>query len=193
MFPSTFVGNMLYRLKNPLQAEEVERQFYEVMAAKYRFDPTDKEAIFLWDTAEMDKFVFYFFLGLNLFLGIVGAFTLAVGGLGVANIMFVVVQERIREIGIRRAIGARRISILLQFLAEAILVVMAGAAIGFAIALGILKGLAMLPIQDAVGTPDLTWTVALTSVGLLMAVGVAAGFFPARRAAYIDVVECLRT
>ncbi|MBL7991966.1 MAG: ABC transporter permease [Candidatus Kapabacteria bacterium] len=193
MFPAAYVNNMLYRLKNPLEAESVKAQFYEVMAAKYRFDPTDKEAVFLWDTAEMDKFVFYFFLGLNVFLGIVGTFTLAVGGLGVANIMFVVVQERIREIGIRRAVGAHRTTILLQFLAEAILVVMAGAFIGFLIALGIIKLLAMLPIQDAVGTPDLSWSVALIAVGLLMAIGVAAGFFPARRAAYLDVVECLRT
>jgi putative ABC transport system permease protein len=107
--------------------------------------------------------------------------------------MFVVVQERIREIGIRRAVGAHRTTILLQFLAEAILVVMAGALLGFMIALGIIKLLAMLPIQDAVGTPDLSWSVALIAVGLLMAIGVAAGFFPARRAAYLDVVECLRT
>ncbi len=193
MFNNSWVHNMLYRLKDPRQAEYVSKRFYEVMAQKYRFDPKDKEAVFLWDTAEMDKFVFYFFLGLNIFLGVVGSFTLAVGGLGVANIMFVVVQERIKEIGIRRAVGAQRITILLQFLAEAILVVMSGAVIGFAIALGIIQVLGMLPIEEYVGKPDLSWSVALIAVGLLMAIGVAAGFFPARRAAYLDVVDCLRT
>jgi len=193
MFTVQHVRTMLYRLKDPREAETVKEQLYRVMAQKYRFDPTDKEAVFLWDTAEMDEFVFYFFLGLNVFLGIVGAFTLAVGGLGVANIMFVVVQERIKEIGIRRAVGARQRTIMLQFLAEAVLVVMTGAAVGFALALGIITLIAMLPIEEYVGTPRLSWSVAAVAVGLLMLIGIAAGFFPARRAAYLDVVECLRT
>lgn len=192
-FSAPWVRNMLYRLTDPRHAEHVKERFYEVMSQKYRFHPEDKEAVFLWDTAEMDKFVFYFFLGLNVFLGIVGAFTLAVGGLGVANIMFVVVQERVKEIGIRRAVGARRFAILLQFLGEAVLVVMTGAAIGFALAFGIITVIGLLPVQDVVGTPDLSWSVATVAVTLLMAIGVAAGFFPARRAAYLDVVECLRT
>jgi putative ABC transport system permease protein len=193
MFSNPWVHNLLYRLKDPRDAEAVKASFYAVMAQKYRFAPDDKEAVFLWDTAEMDKFVLYFFLGLNIFLGIVGAFTLAVGGLGVANIMFVVVQERVREIGIRRAVGARSSTILMQFLAEAVLVVMTGAVVGFAIALGIIKVMTMLPIEEFVGKPDLSWTVAVVAVTLLMAIGVAAGLFPARRAASLDVVECLRT
>jgi putative ABC transport system permease protein len=193
MFSNPWVRNLLYRLKDPRDAEAVKSAFYNVMSQKYRFAPDDKEAVFLWDTSEMDKFVFYFFLGLNVFLGIVGAFTLAVGGLGVANIMFVVVQERVLEIGIRRAVGARRSTILLQFLAEAVLVVMTGAVIGFAIALGIIKVMTMLPIEEYVGKPDLSWVVAVVATTLLMAIGVTAGLFPARRAASLDVVECLRT
>jgi putative ABC transport system permease protein len=82
---------------------------------------------------------------------------------------------------------------MLQFLAEAVLVVMTGAAVGFALALGIITLIAMLPIEEYVGTPRLSWSVAAVAVGLLMLIGIAAGFFPARRAAYLDVVECLRT
>ena len=78
----------------------------EVLGRQYKFDPTDKDAVFIWDTAEFDKFIFYFFLAFNIFMGLIGSFTLGVAGIGVANIMYIVVQERIKEIGVKRAVGA---------------------------------------------------------------------------------------
>jgi putative ABC transport system permease protein len=118
-----YVNNIIYRPHDPTKWEEVGEKVRQVLAERYTFDAADKDAIWIWDTSEMDKFFFYFFLSFNIFLGLIGSFTLAVGGIGVANIMYIVVQERIREIGVRRAVGAKRSNILFQFFLETIFIV----------------------------------------------------------------------
>ena len=192
IFGYSTVSNIIFRPRDPRISEEIVLQVRDVLGRKYRFDPSDKNAVWIWDTAEFDKFVFYFFLGFNLFMGLIGSFTLAVGGIGVANIMYIVVQERTREIGIRRAVGARRSSILMQFFAETFFVIGLGSAIGFLMALLIIQLLQYIPIQDFVGTPELSLLVAAVTMGVLSIIGLAAGFFPARRAANLNVVDCIR-
>jgi len=192
IFGYTYINNIIFKPKDPRMSEEVVTQVRQVLGRKYRFDPEDKDAIWIWDTARFDQFVFYFFLGFNIFMGLIGSFTLAVGGIGVANIMYIVVQERTREIGIRRAVGARRSSILLQFFAETFLVIGMGSVIGFLIALGIIQALQYIPIKDFVGTPELSVMVAVVTMVVLSLIGLAAGFFPARRAANLNVVDCIR-
>jgi putative ABC transport system permease protein len=140
----------------------------------------------------MEKFIFYFFLAFNLFMGLIGSFTLGVGGIGVANIMYIVVQERVREIGVRRAVGARRRTIMAQFFAETFFIIAIGSSIGFLIAWGLTAVMKYIPIKDFVGTPEISVEVALATVCVLAAIGLAAGLFPARRAANLNVVECLR-
>jgi putative ABC transport system permease protein len=140
-----------------------------------------------------DKFLFYFFLAFNLFMGLIGSFTLAVGGIGVANIMYIVVQERIKEIGIKRAVGAKRSNILFQFFMETFFIISIGSSIGFAIAYGIIQVMQFVPIQEFVGTPVLSLEVAAATIIVLSVIGFTAGVMPARRAANLDVVECLRT
>lgn len=193
LFNATYVNVLLYRAKDSRLAEYVESRVREVLAAKYTFDPKDEGAIGIWDTVEMDKFFYYFFLGLNIFLGVLGVFTLAVGGIGVANIMFIVVQERIKEIGIRRAMGATKTSIMIQFMGETFFIVGSGAFIGFVLGVGFLKILSLLPIEEVTGKPELSLPVAFISIGILMFIGLVAGMLPARKAANLDVVECLRT
>lgn len=190
--PGQRVNVILYRVKDPTQSEELRKDVRAVLGGHHRFDPTDEGAIFIWDTVEADKFFYYFFLGLNLFLSVLGAFTLAVGGIGVANIMFIVVQERVKEIGIRRAMGATKSSIMIQFLVETLFIVGLGASIGFLMGLLILKGINLLPFQEGIGTPTLSFEVAAITISILMAIGLAAGLMPARTAANLDVVECLR-
>src|SRR5204863_8452443 len=102
-----------------------------------RFDAKDKEALSLWDTTEQFKFFDIFMLAFNAFLGLIGVLTLVVGGIGVSNIMNVVVEERTREIGIKMALGAKQGWILTQFLMETLLVTAVGGAIGFAISIAI--------------------------------------------------------
>jgi putative ABC transport system permease protein len=189
---SRHISHVLFRPADPEMTQAAVLQVREVLGRRYAFDPGDRDALSIWDTNEMMTFFKYLFLGFNLFLGIVGAFTLVVGGVGVANIMFVVVQERTREIGLRRSLGARRRDILGGVLLEAMLVVATGAVLGFAIAFGLARGVALLPIEEYVGVPTISPNVALFTAALLGLVGLIAGFLPARRAARLDPAEALR-
>jgi putative ABC transport system permease protein len=184
--------NIIYTPKDPRESEQVQDQVRNILGKKYRFDPADKDAVWIWDTGDFDKFIFYFFLAFNLFMGLIGSFTLGVGGIGVANIMYIVVQERVKEIGVRRAVGARRRTILFQFFAETFFIIAIGSTIGFLIAWGLTEAMKYIPIKDFVGTPEISLEVTLATVLVLALIGLAAGLFPARRAANLNVVECLR-
>lgn len=192
VFGEVYLNNIIFQVKDPRAAEATDDEVRSVLSKKYRFDPTDRDAVWIWDTNNFDKFLFYFFLAFNIFMGLIGSFTLGVGGVGVANIMYIVVQERTREIGIKRAVGAKRSNILFQFFLETLFIIFIGSAIGFAISFGIIQALQFLPIKDFVGTPEFSLEVALAAVGVLSIVGFAAGLMPARRAANLDVIECLR-
>lgn len=192
IFGQRYLANIVYRTSTPEVTRGVERRVNEVLGRKYRYDPSDEDALMEWDTHEFDQMANAIFLGMNLFLGIVGAFTLTVGGIGVANIMYIVVKERTREIGIRRSVGARKRDILLQFLGQAFVVVGSGAVLGFLISLAIVRLGANLPMQEFVGRPTLSPVVATVTILLLTGVALLAGYFPARKAANLDPVECLR-
>ncbi len=189
---SQHINHLLFRPVDPEFAQLATTGIREVLGRKHAFDARDRDALNVWDTNEMMTMFKYLFLGFNIFLGLVGTFTLVVGGVGVANIMFVVVQERTREIGLRRSLGARRREILGQVLMEALLVVSLGAALGFVIAFGLAKAGGMLPIDEFVGVPTISPGVALFTAGLLAVVGLVAGLLPARRAARLDPAEALR-
>jgi putative ABC transport system permease protein len=146
----------------------------------------------MWDTNEMLKMFWVIFGGINFFLGLVGGFTLLVGGIGVANIMFIVVRERTAEIGIRRSLGARRRDILAQFFSESLFIVALGASIGMALTLLLVRLGAFIPMKEEVGVPILSPTVLGATLALLAGVAFIAALFPARKAASLDPVECLR-
>ena len=192
VFGAIYVNNIIYTPKDPRESKAVETQVREVLGKKYKFDPTDQDAIWVWDTTEFDKFLFYFFLAFDIFMGLIGSFTLGVAGIGVANIMYIVVQERIREIGIKRAVGAKKSNILFQFFLETIFIVGIGSFIGFLVAVGILQLLQFIPIKEFVGTPELSWEVVAATIAVLSVIGLASGLMPAKRAANLNVVDCLR-
>jgi len=193
VFGAIHLNNIIYQIKDPRIGEETEKAVRAALATRYKFDPTDEDAVWIWDTTEFDRVVFYMFLGINIFLGLIGSFTLGVAGLGVANIMFIVVQERIKEIGVKRAVGATKVNILFQFFSETFFIVFTGSVIGFLLSYGIIILLGLLPIKEYVGTPVLSLEVVGITVFVLIAVGVLSGLMPARRASNLDVVECLRT
>ncbi|WP_372635085.1 ABC transporter permease [Fodinibius sp.] len=186
------VNNILYTPADPGKAETVRDQVYEVMGRKHRFDPSDRDAIGIWDTNEFWSFINIMFLGINGFLGLIGFFTLAVGGIGVANIMFVVVQERMKEIGIRRSVGAKRHHIMGQFFLETFLIIGIGAAAGYALGWILVEATQNIPIKDFVGSPYFAPEVGLIAFIVLGFVGFAAGLLPAWRASRLDIVDCLR-
>jgi putative ABC transport system permease protein len=186
------VDRIVYRGADPADAERVHAEIREVLGRRHRFDPTDRDAAPIWDTSEQMRFFKYLFLGFNIFLGVVGSFTLVVGGIGVANIMYIVVRERTREIGVRRALGARRLDILSQIMTETLLIVGIGAGLGFVLATTLVAAGAMLPMQEEIGTPEMSTLVLLATLSLLGVIGLLAGLFPARRAANLDPVESLR-
>lgn len=191
-FGHRYINNLIFRPKPGLSKEAIDK-VYRVLGTRHRFDPEDRDALMVWDTTGIDKFLFYFFFGLNLLLGIGGACTLAVGGIGVANIMYVVIRERTGEIGIKMAVGAKPRHILSQFMLETMLVVATGGALGFGISWAAVEAASLLPdkVKDAVGTPVISPPVALATVLVLGAVGFLAGYFPAKRAASMDPVQAL--
>jgi putative ABC transport system permease protein len=192
MLGTDLINNMLYTPADPALSASIRDQVYEVMGSKHRFDPSDRDAIIIWDTNEFWDFINMLFFGINGFLALIGFFTLAVGGIGVANIMFVVVQERMKEIGIRRAAGAKRYHIMSQFFLETFMIVGVGAAAGYVTGWFLIQLTQNLPIQEFVGSPYFAPEVGLVAFAVLSLVGFASGLLPALRASRLDVVECLR-
>jgi putative ABC transport system permease protein len=191
-----FVDHLLIRPRSTQDAAYVKQQLYRVLGRKYRFDPADERALGMWDFIEDQKQTDAIGLGIQIFLGLVGAFTLIVAGVGVANIMYVVVRERTREIGIKRAVGARRLHIVAQFVFEALLIALLGGGIGLGVAALVVFGVDALPNDDQamqyITNPILSWPIALGCVSILVAIGLTAGILPARKAAAIDPIESLR-
>lgn len=192
MLGSDYISAMLYTPSDPVLSAAIRDQVYEVMARKHRLDPSDRDALMIWDTNEFWAFINLLFYGINAFLALIGFFTLAVGGIGVANIMFVVVQERMKEIGIRRSAGAKRHHIMTQFFMETFMIVGIGAAAGYATGWFMIRITQNLPIQEFVGSPYFSPEVGMVAFVVLAIVGFASGLLPAWRASRLDVVECLR-
>jgi putative ABC transport system permease protein len=192
VYGQQYVNNLIYRTRDAGGTKAVERQVYAALSRKYRFDPGDKDALSIWDTSDWETRFEHLFLAFNIFFALVGSFTLTVGGIGVANIMYIVVRERTQEIGIKRSVGARRRDILFQFFSESFLIVAVGAALGFLCSVAIVWGMSFIPIRDFVGTPHISPLVAATTMTLLAGIGFLAGLFPAQKAANLDPVECLR-
>ena len=187
-----FVANFVYQATTALDNKKLSDSVLSVLAHRQRFDPTDKEALGVWDTSEQFQFFEIFMLSFTLFLGIVGSLTLVVGGIGVSNIMNVVVEERTKEIGIKMALGAKQRAILSQFLLETLLVTGIGGAVGFAISIAICSVFPSFGLTQYVGEPRVSPVVALITTGILGAIGLLAGWFPAREAARLDPVVAMK-
>jgi len=183
----------------PVKASDgmlVEQEIRRVLGSKYKFDPQDERAVPMWNFIEQEQETSKIFLGINIFLSVIGAMTLIIAGIGVANIMYVVAKERTREIGIKRAIGAKRHHIIFQFIFEATLMAFTGGTLGILISIGVIKAVWMIPITEGaseyLARPLLSNSVMIVSVGILTLIGLFAGLFPARKAASVDPVDALR-
>jgi putative ABC transport system permease protein len=192
LFSERYVSNFIFQAQHPSLVAAVTKKVYEVLGRRLKFDPTDKEAVGMWDTSEGEKFFDTFFLTFRAFLGVIGSFTLMVGGLGVSNIMYVVVEERTREIGVKLAVGAKPRFIQTQFLLETLTLTAIGGLLGFLLTLSILFVFPFLGLDEYVGTPVASPLVIVVTAGLLGLIGFVAGYFPARRASLLDPVVALK-
>lgn len=196
LYGRKYLNRIVYQVQETGLAPFVEKQVYQVLGRKYRFDPEDEKALGIWDTIEMTQVMGKMLIGIQIFLGVIGALTLLIASVGVANIMYVSVRERTREIGVKRALGAKRSHVKQQFILEALFIAISGGLIGGFIALLIIQVLQGIPVGEGplqfLGKPTFSFPIALSTALILGVVGLLAGYFPARRAASLDPVESLR-
>lgn len=192
MYSFRWPGKFIVQCRPELTGLICINEIKEILGERYRFDPSDTEALSTWDTTEGFAFMKNFFMAFQMFLVGIGIATLITGGIGVTNIMNVVLEERTKEIGIKMALGARQGTILSQFVMETLLITGVGGVLGFGFAYAIVSIFPIFGLEDYIGTPTVNlWTGILCTV-LLGLVGLLAGIFPARRAARLEPVKALK-
>ena len=187
-----WINNLVVEVVNPDGHEEAMAQVYRVLGSAHHFDPSDKDALFIWDTLEGAKLNQRIFQVMTLFFGLVAVMTLSLGGIGVMNIMLVAVTERTREIGVRKAIGATAGDIRSQFFAESATLTVISGIIGLTLGIGICVLMQSVKLPDFIPAPAISTVAIIASLLTLGLITITAGMYPAQRAASLTPVECLR-
>jgi putative ABC transport system permease protein len=170
----------------------VERDVLGALAPGHGFDPEDPEALSMWNTAISAVLFAKMIAAMHQFFVAVSLITLALGGIGVMNIMIVAVKERTREIGVLKAVGATSRAVLWQFFSEGLALTFVSGGVGYAIGVGLCLLVSLLPMPARFGGLVITWQTTVLAVLVLAVIGVAASVYPARRAAKLQPIEALR-
>jgi len=190
---ATDVINIIeYQPRTRALHETAKQEVHRIIARNHGFDPNNPDSFDEWDTVNTVDQVGKIFDAMNEFLGSVGLVTLGLGAIGIINIMLVAVADRTREIGLRKALGATNASIMFQFFVEGAFLTLLSGLTGIAAAAGVMAMLSSVSLGDGFDPPKLVARTAVLAVASLAVAGVAAGLYPARRAAMLQPVEALR-
>jgi len=181
-----------YQPRSRALHETAQQEVHKVIARNHGFDPNDPDSFDEWDTIRTVDQVGKIFDAMNLFLGSVGLVTLTLGAIGIVNIMLVAVADRTREIGLRKAVGATKGSIMFQFFVEGAFLTLLSGGIGIAGAAAIMAPFSGVELGPGFDAPTLVPSTAILAVVSLAVAGIAAGLYPASRAAALEPVEALR-
>jgi len=174
-------------------SEVISDEVYKLLAQRHHFNPEDKKSVFLWNNLIEFKRIMGLIDGIRLFIWIIGIGTLIAGIVGVSNIMMIVVKERTKEIGIRKALGATPASIISLIIQESVFITAISGYVGMMLGIGLLElAQKYMPDSDYFRKPEVDLTVVLEALAVLIFAGFLAGFFPARKAAKIEPIEALR-
>jgi len=187
-----YLDDIVFEVGDPENHEAAVLQVRRAIGRVRHFDPTDKDALFIWDTMDGAKQLAKIFGVVTLFFGGVAVVTLCLGGIGVMNIMLVSVSERTREIGTRKAMGATKRDILRQFFAESAMLTIVSGILGLSVGIGICVAMVVIPLPDFVPHPIVSPISIVISILTLSLITVTAGMYPAQRAADMQPVESLR-
>jgi putative ABC transport system permease protein len=198
-FPATNVGEIddaisyiNYQPKTRDVHEAAKLEVHKIIARNHGFDYSNEDSFDEWDTIKTVDQVGKIFNAMDFFLGSVGLVTLALGAIGIINIMLVAVADRTREIGLRKAVGATNRSVMFQFFVEGAFLTLLSGGIGIGGAAALMGALSFLPSPPGWDTPKLVPATAMLAVGSLALAGISAGLYPARKAAMLQPVDALR-